>query len=113
MTCSQFVTEGWKAAFSMAAPWNEIQGTEATPKDNYISQMFNGTYYNANNCPRGGLRTTPQGTYCQWLGHFQLDLKGYNTIPLYAGQNNRCPSQWTRDPATRYVRCPANDPMCC
>lgn len=105
MVCSVFAFEGWKAAFGTSLPL--IQGTEQTPKDNYQLAIFDGSFWNDNNCP-GGVQQTPQGTYCQLLGTFVLPLNDYNTVPIYAHMNERCPAQWPS-----YQRCPPGQLQCC
>lgn len=69
--------------------------------------IYSPTHFTAENCPMG-LHTTPAGTYCQLMGEYELYLDGYNTIPVYAGMNNKCPAQWPD-----YTRCPADNPKCC
>lgn len=106
MVCSVFAFEGWKAGLSAVMP-SPMQGTEQTPKDNYQAQMFDPNRWNESNCP-GGVQTTENGSYCQLLGPYVLTLPGYNSIPLYAHMNERCPSEWPG-----YERCPADKLECC
>ena len=55
-------------------------------------QIFDPAYFNTVNCPVG-LMTTPAGTYCQMMGPYEMPLNGYNTVTMYPGVNNNCPSQ--------------------
>ncbi len=84
-----------------------MQGTEQTPKDVYQMAVFDPAYFNASNCP-SGLTGTANGTYCQLFGEYRLELAGFNSVPVYAGMNERCPAQWPD-----YERCPAATPQCC
>jgi len=106
MTCSMFAFQVWKHGFNMASPWGESNGNEQTPKDNYQMQIFDPAHFTSDNCPTG-LMTTPAGTYCQMMGPYEMPLNDYNTIAMYPGINNNCPSQWPE-----YQRCPASDPKC-
>lgn len=110
MVCSEFAARVWKVGLAGANPvWASIIGNEQTPKDNYQMALYAPNRFTSAQCP-GGL-TTPllgNGTYCQLMGQYVLTLDGYNSVPLYAGMNNACPSQW---PA--YERCPPGNPTCC
>ena len=55
-------------------------------------QIFDPAYFNTVNCPVG-LMTTPAGTYCQMMGPYEMPLNDYNTVAMYPGVNNNCPSQ--------------------
>jgi hypothetical protein len=77
------------------------------PKDNYQANMYDPGRFTPANCP-GGLQTTPGGAYCQIMGQYVQQLNDYNSVPVYAGMNNFCPSQWPE-----YVRCPPGNPTCC
>lgn len=74
---------------------------------NYLSQLYQPDYFNSSNCPLG-LRTSKHGTFCQILGPYELDLPGYNSVPVTKDYNSKCPSQWPS-----YYRCPADNPSCC
>lgn len=116
LVCSEFCAAGWKAGLSAAFPvWAGILAGEQTPKDNYQMQIYDATSarFTAATCP-GGLVPSPQGNYCQIMGVYQMPLQGYNSVPLYAGMNNACPSQW-RPPSAgpSYVRCPPGNLTCC
>jgi len=110
MVCSEFAARVWKVGLAGANPvWSSIIGNEQTPKDNYMMALYSPNRFTAAQCP-GGL-TTPRngnGTYCQITGEYVLTLGGYNTVPLYGGMNNACPSQWPQ-----FERCPAGNPTCC
>ncbi len=106
MTCSMFAFQVWQHAFNMASPWGGSQGNEQTPKDNYQMAIYDPTFFTAANCPIG-LRTTPQGNYCQLMGPYEMPLNDFNTVEMYPGINNHCPSQWPG-----YERCPPSDPKC-
>jgi hypothetical protein len=54
--------------------------------------IFEPNFFNSTNCPIG-LRTTPNGSYCQLLGPYILTLPDYNTVPVYPNMNNKCPAQ--------------------
>jgi len=112
MVCSEFAAHGWKTGLGGASPvWAQIEAAEQTPRDNYQMALFDttGARFTAAQCP-GGVTTSPSGpgAYCQIMGVWRMYLNGYNSIPLYAGMNNRCPAQWPT-----YTRCPANNPQCC
>ena len=118
LVCSEFCAGGWKAALSAAFPvWRDIQAGEQTPNDNVQMALYSQTQsrFNASSCP-GGLTSSPTGSgaYCQVLGTWRMHLPGYNTIPIYAGMNNACPSQWK--PASvgkSYQRCADGSLTCC
>jgi hypothetical protein len=55
-------------------------------------QIFDPAHFTSDNCPTG-LMTTPAGTYCQMMGPYEMPLNDYNTIAMYPGINNNCPSQ--------------------
>ena len=116
LVCSEFCAAGWKAGLQAAFPvWAGILSGEQTPKDNYQMMIYDTTSarFTADTCP-GGLINSPQGAYCQIMGVYEMPLVGYNSIPLYAGMNNACPSQW-RPPSMgpSYVRCPPGNQTCC
>ena len=116
LVCSEFCAAGWKAGLQAAFPvWAGILAGEQTPKDNYQMMIYDTTSarFTADTCP-GGLINSPQGAYCQIMGVYEMPLVGYNSIPLYAGMNNACPSQW-RPPSMgpSYVRCPPGNQTCC
>lgn len=109
LVCSEYAARGWKAGLSAAqGVWAAISAGEQTPKDNYQMAIFDGAFFDASNCPNGGLRAAAGGSYCQLMGPYTLALDGFNTIPLYPGINNYCPSQWP-DP----TRCPPGNITCC
>ena len=96
----------------------DIQAGEQTPNDNVQMALYSPTQsrFNASSCPGPGLTSSPTGSgaYCQVLGTWRMHLPGYNTIPLYAGMNNACPSQWR--PASvgkSYQRCADGSLTCC
>lgn len=71
--------------------------------------LFDGAFFSEANCPGGVISpTTGSGSFCQVMGPFEMPLNEYNTVPIYAGVNNACPSQWPS-----YFRCPAGQPDCC
>ncbi len=110
MVCSEFAAHGWKVGLQGAFPvFAQIQANEQTPKDNYQAAMYDPNRWNSNNCPLG-LTTAPSGAgaYCQIMGQYRQSLGGYNSIPIYAHMNERCPAQWPD-----YIRCPADNPTCC
>lgn len=110
MVCSQLAAQGWKYGLQGAFPvWSSIAGNEQTPKDNYQTNLFDGAFFTDANCPGGVISpATGTGGFCQIMGAFQMPLNEYNTIPVYAGMNSKCPSQWPS-----YFRCPAGQPTCC
>ena len=61
MVCSVFAASMWKAGWAGQDDW---MGGEQTPKDNYMNAIYDGNFFNTQNCP-DGLMTTPKGTYCQ------------------------------------------------
>jgi hypothetical protein len=69
-----------------------------------MAQMFEPQRFTEASCP-GGLTQTAAGAYCQMLGPFVLTLPGYNSVPLYAHMNERCPSQVCPPPAVTVVCC--------
>ena len=110
MVCSEFAAQGWKRGLSAGLPvFSTIIANEQSPKDNYQMALYEPNYFDNTSCP-GGLVNSPDGNgwWCQIMGQYKMVLNGYNTVPLYAGMNNFCPSQWPE-----YVRCPAGNPTCC
>lgn len=116
LVCSEFCAAGWRAGLRATFPvFDAILAAEQTPKDNYQSSVFDATStrFTETTCP-GGLVSTPAGSYCQIMGTYRMSLTGYNSVPVYAGMNNACPSQWK--PASlgpSYVRCPPGNSSCC
>jgi len=108
LVCSEFAASVYKYALGPNWP-SPFQATEQTPKDNYQMNIFDGNFWNSQNCPIGLSRDpTGNGTYCQIMGKWTLPLNGYNTVPIYPNMNNNCPAQWPD-----YTRCPAGNPKCC
>ena len=104
--CSAFAAALYKAALGAALP--PFAATEQTPIDNVRMAAFDGAYFTDANCPGGAfMPTAGNGTVCQLLGPVRMPLDGYNTIPLYAGMNAACGSQWPD-----YVRCPRGGAAC-
>lgn len=105
MVCSQLTAHGLKVALGAAVPaYATIVAAEQSPKDNYQAAVYDPQRFTDANCPGGVMA----GGYCQLMGAFTQLLNGYNSIPLYAGMNNHCPSQWPG-----YVRCPPGNATCC
>jgi hypothetical protein len=105
MVCSDFAFNAWKYGLQGSFPiFSAIRASEQTPKDNYQLAIYDPTRFNAQNCP-GGLHP---GGYCQMLGDYSLILQEYNTIPLYSGMNDVCPSQWPN-----FTRCADGTLTCC
>lgn len=71
--------------------------------------LFDGAYFTEATCAGGVMApASGVGSFCQVMGPFEMPLNEYNTIPIYAGVNNKCPAQWPG-----YFRCPADNPDCC
>jgi hypothetical protein len=101
--CSAFVSHGWKVAMPDLMP--DYQSTEQCPKDNYMMNIFDGNYFNEQNCPIGfGQSPNGNSTFCQLMGAVKLPLYDYNTVTPYAGMNNHCGAQWPT-----YTRCIGQD----
>jgi len=107
MTCSQFVGRAYQKAFGSAWP-ADFSGNEQTPKDNYQMALFDANYWTHANCPIGLSHDTGNGQTCQLMGKHKMPLNDFNTVPIYAGMNNHCPSQWPG-----FFRCPASNLACC
>jgi hypothetical protein len=105
--CSAFAAAVYQAA--LPAAFGVFNATEQTPIDNVRMAVWDGSYFSDANCPGGGVisPTDGVGRACQLMGPVTMPLNLYNTVPLYAGMNSHCGSQW---PA--YVRCPDGGSTC-
>ena len=105
--CSAFAAALYKAALP-AALLPAFAATEQTPIDNVRMAVYDGGRFDESNCPGGVVAPTAgNGTVCQLLGPVVMPLDAYNTVPLYAGMNAACGSQW---PA--YERCAGGGTAC-
>lgn len=104
---SAFAAHAWRIGLGAALP--PFNATEQVPRDNFMMALFNGSFWDEGNCPGGVL--TPdggsRGTLCQVTGPYVLPMGGYNSIPVYAGVNSHCGSQWPS-----YERCPGGGTAC-
>jgi hypothetical protein len=108
MVCSAFAFRGWKAALGDMLPPG-IEGTEQSPKDNYMTALFEPDHVNRVNCRKGySIAADSETAYCQVMGLIKIPLKGLNTILPYQNMSNGCASQWPE-----YVRCPGDEPEPC
>ena len=104
--CSAFAAALYKVALAGELP--AFAATEQTPIDNVRAAMFDGARFTDANCPGGVVAPTRgNGSVCQLMGPVQMPLDGFNTVPLYAGMNAACGSQWPS-----YERCAGGGVAC-
>jgi hypothetical protein len=64
-----------------------LEVSEFTPKDLYQLNIFNNTWVDNNECLNN------DKYMCQIYGKFLVEIKNFNSIPIYNNMNQRCPSQ--------------------
>jgi hypothetical protein len=107
LVCSAFAAAVYQAALGPLLP--AFAATEQTPIDNVRMAVYDGAYFTEANCP-GGVRapTRGAGSVCQLMGSVVMPLDAFNTLPLAAGMNAHCGSQWPE-----YERCAGGGACAC
>jgi len=88
MVCCVFVCNMWKAAGLFGDLTDEINCAEQTNFDIYSMNIFDSNYVRPPQC----VKADPNNQLCQLEGLYTLNLNGYNTRPLYAHEDETCPS---------------------
>jgi hypothetical protein len=85
--CSCFVIAFWKAGGIFDG--YEILPNEFSPKDVYQIDIFDKNIDRPQVCKDAD----PDLPYCQIMGRYNMELKGYSSIEIYSHMNEKCPSQ--------------------
>jgi len=85
--CSCFVVAFWKSGGIFDG--YEILPNEFSPKDVYQIDIFDKHFERPLVCKDAD----PDLPYCQLIGRYNMELKGYSSIPIYSHMNEKCPSQ--------------------
>jgi len=85
--CSCFVAAIWKRAGIFGDL--EVNATEFTPKDIYEMGVYDTTTPLPDVCKTND----PELPYCQLFGEYEMNMPNYNTVPMYAHMNEKCPTK--------------------